>query len=1290
VYQEGSFNAALGSAAAPSHSFVGDTNTGMFSPAADTIAFAEGGAEVMRIDSAGNVLVNTTSGTGQLTVNSGSGAASILLTNTNTNNPYLQFANNSFIQGISDGSLRLRTTTAFPLIFDTNSTERMRIEGTGAVVLPKLTLSTDTPFLTGANINSGANPLAIGSTGATVTAFFTNNTERMRIASGGNVGIGTTNPSVQLVVSNAGAEGYEINSTGGVGGGATVSSYNRTTALYTTRTIYSSAHTWYVSTAGTTRAMDLNSSGDLGIGITAPGSRLDVAGALMVNGTLSTGQTNKAAFQYGSNETAIRSYGATTNSGFITFRTGGGGSDTERMRLDASGRLGIGTSPSSALDVNGNIRTTAGSGGTVTTFETDATRANRLIAGADASGSYLNATFGSGGSAILRFQNANTESMRIDASGNLLVGTTTTQGRVSVASATGNVGFNTGTSASPERGNLWYDTDGTGWVFNIGKRQSGAFTSQVTIQDNGNVGVGTTSPTILFQVASRGGFQSDGVFLWGNALTGASRGFLSWDTNIASVNAASILVFGSNGGSERMRITSAGDVGIGTASPNYKLEVRTDAVSGFNWVGSFNNTATGGFGAGFLARSSVGSAYFYMRGDGLAFVENSTNNPLAFATNGLERARIDSTGNFGVGLTNPLEFGRVSVAGSATKSITVTTVGNGTTGSPVETQIVGSSFAASFSGIAGIYSVNSFSSNSINMLTFKTSNTSNVTAERMRIDGDGNVGIGTTSPSSYGRLGVIGNIASSADGATVLTMRSTGGNTNLGSYNATGSTLAFQTNASGSGEVERMRINTVGDVGIGTTAPGGKLEVYQTAATPTIRMFTNFVGGNAVDLNPFITGVSNGGYSLAIGGTIRQVFNTTGDMGIGTTGPSTRLHVAKSVANDPCIVRSETTVSGNNFDYAAFTAVAPGSNGGIVAWGTGSLRAGQVWVQSNGAQPLVLGTNDTERVRIDTAGQVGIGTTPSAWVSSWRAIDINAGGGALFSGLALSGIANNAFLDSGVNWRYKGSYGAGAFSMGSDGSISIQNAGTGVAGNIITFNTRIYVAPAGDIGIGTTGPVSRLNVAGTTALTWVGSGISSGLVTIGDQGTAGGSLFVNTPSLNTSFASGLGIDGSYTNPGGVGTSIVNIKAFGVSSGGGYASDLAFHTAVGTTLSEKFRITSTGAITSSNLADAVGYKGLPQNSQTAAYTLALSDMGKHISITTGGVVIPANGSVAFPIGSAVTIFNNSGSNQTISITTDTLRQAGTANTGSRTLAQYGVATVLKVTSTVWVISGAGVS
>jgi len=120
----------------------------------------------------------------------------------------------------------------------------------------------------------------------------------------------------------------------------------------------------------------------------------------------------------------------------------------------------------------------------------------------------------------------------------------------------------------------------------------------------------------------------------------------------------------------------------------------------------------------------------------------------------------------------------------------------------------------------------------------------------------------------------------------------------------------------------------------------------------------------------------------------------------------------------------------------------------------------------------------------------------------------------------------------------------------------------------------------------------------------------------------------------------------------------------------------------TALDQDVTITATGTIA----ADTIGYRGLPQNSQTASYTLALSDAGKHISITTGGVVIPANGSVAFPIGTTIVVFNNSGSTQTISITTDTLRQAGTANTGSRTLAQYGLVTLVKVASTVWVATG----
>jgi hypothetical protein len=107
---------------------------------------------------------------------------------------------------------------------------------------------------------------------------------------------------------------------------------------------------------------------------------------------------------------------------------------------------------------------------------------------------------------------------------------------------------------------------------------------------------------------------------------------------------------------------------------------------------------------------------------------------------------------------------------------------------------------------------------------------------------------------------------------------------------------------------------------------------------------------------------------------------------------------------------------------------------------------------------------------------------------------------------------------------------------------------------------------------------------------------------------------------------------------------------------------------------------------------LGYLNIPQNSKSAAYTLVLADSGKHIlhpsaDTTARTFTIPANSSVAFPVGTAVTFINqNGGGDITIAITTDTLRLAGDGSTGSRTLTANGIATAVKVTSTEWIISG----
>lgn len=112
------------------------------------------------------------------------------------------------------------------------------------------------------------------------------------------------------------------------------------------------------------------------------------------------------------------------------------------------------------------------------------------------------------------------------------------------------------------------------------------------------------------------------------------------------------------------------------------------------------------------------------------------------------------------------------------------------------------------------------------------------------------------------------------------------------------------------------------------------------------------------------------------------------------------------------------------------------------------------------------------------------------------------------------------------------------------------------------------------------------------------------------------------------------------------------------------------------------------------ASEVGYNGTPQNAQNGDYTLVLTDRGKTIYKASGGagetITIPANGSVAFPVGTIARIVNNGGGDLTIAITTDTLSLAGAGTTGSRTLGDHGVAVIEKVASTEWFISGIGLS
>jgi hypothetical protein len=196
---------------------------------------------------------------------------------------------------------------------------------------------------------------------------------------------------------------------------------------------------------------------------------------------------------------------------------------------------------------------------------------------------------------------------------------------------------------------------------------------------------------------------------------------------------------------------------------------------------------------------------------------------------------------------------------------------------------------------------------------------------------------------------------------------------------------------------------------------------------------------------------------------------------------------------------------------------------------------------------------------------------------------------------------------------------------------------------------------------------------------------TSGTLAIGGaSGTAGIVFGRSTVTQAVNIATGATVSGS--------TKTVNIGTGGLS---GSTSTITIGATSGTTnivLNGTTRATAaegTAITTSAGL----GYIGMPQISTATSYTLVASDQGKHIYITATAqtITIPANASVAFPIGTTISLIAGpSATSTTISITSDTMYLGGTGTTGNRTLAAYGMATLVKVSATAWFINGSGLT
>jgi hypothetical protein len=144
-------------------------------------------------------------------------------------------------------------------------------------------------------------------------------------------------------------------------------------------------------------------------------------------------------------------------------------------------------------------------------------------------------------------------------------------------------------------------------------------------------------------------------------------------------------------------------------------------------------------------------------------------------------------------------------------------------------------------------------------------------------------------------------------------------------------------------------------------------------------------------------------------------------------------------------------------------------------------------------------TDNTERMRIDASGNLGLGVTPSAWVA-FRAFEVGAGSINSIASSELN-INQNSYYGS-SNWTYKANGGATMFrSTGSD--FRWFNAPSGTAGNAITFTQAMTLNSAGNLGIGTASPATRLDVDYSSGMARFGSGSGNNLLQLNSAQSMG-------------------------------------------------------------------------------------------------------------------------------------------------------------------------------------------
>ena len=482
----------------------------------------------------------------------------------------------------------------------------------------------------------------------------------------------------------------------------------------------------------------------------------------------------------------------------------------------------------------------------------------------------------------------------------------------------------------------------------------------ITINSSESVGIGETSPLGKLHVKSADcgggsiaagrdelvleGSGSVGMTMVGGTGNDIGIGFGDSDnTNIGLINynnASNYMTLQTNN-SVRMTILSDGKVGIGTSSPTRTFEV---------------NSGTANAAARFESTDSRALIEFKDNA-GTASIGNIGTNLTFFPDNATEAMRIDSSGNVGIGTSSPDRNLHIETAGDSYLRV------SGNRGNANDLHVGNIEFENSF-GSAGVIAEmraitgNSGTQSTQGQLAFYTDDGSTY-AEKMRIDSSGNVGIGgvparklsilddvdgytleleQTSAYSNGRQsgivfsGIYHNAGSVTDMASIR-----GGRENTTHNNYAGN-LRFFTRPNGGSDTERMRIDSSGNVGIGMTpAPGGSdtvLSLYN-SATPRFRLHNSTTGTTASDGGEINMSGSDFILENREAGNVRFFCNdgermridSSGKVGIGTTSPSQKLHVAGAKTYVSNIVQGQLQVQDT-------TGAAAGVGGGILFTGS--------------------------------------------------------------------------------------------------------------------------------------------------------------------------------------------------------------------------------------------------------------------------------------------------------------------------------------------------------------------